>query len=188
MLGIPAPLTRYLTKGCPMPSRYFPLDPPIKVDFHCNHCGAEATAIAGVLAPEEAVQDNRLAFDKLEGLYCPTCFEKIQTGDVVRRHDPLSQPGESAPSEENRRHEQQLTRNETTMNTPTTTARPARASAPAAAPATRTVSFVKEKETKNTVKFQEQPAPSQPPVCGTLYLQQWFAGQANSVQVEISLS
>ena len=174
-----------------MPSRYFPLDPPIQVDFHCDHCRAEATAIAGVLAPERAVQDNRLAFDKLEGLYCPNCFEKIQTGDVVQRHDPLSQPSASAPSEENRPNEQQLTHNKTTMNTPTTTVRSrttAPAPEPAAAPVTRVVSFVKEKDTTNTVKFKETPTPGQPPVCGALYLQQWFAGAATRVDVEITLS
>ena len=142
-------------------------------------------------APDEALDGNRLAFDKLDALYCDTCFEKIQNGDVVQRHDPLSQPGASVPSEENRPHEQQLTRNQTTMNTPTTTARSratAPAPAPTAAPASRVVSFVKEKDTTNTVKFKETPTPGQPPVCGALYLQQWFCQAATRVDVEITLS
>jgi len=37
-----------------------------------------------------------------------------------------------------------------------------------------TVEFVQERETKNTVRFQEQESPrGDPPVIGTLYLQKW---------------
>lgn len=37
----------------------------------------------------------------------------------------------------------------------------------------RTLTFTIEKETKNTVRYQEQPASGQPPVVGSLYIQQW---------------
>ena len=42
----------------------------------------------------------------------------------------------------------------------------------------KTVKFKVEKETKNTVKYNEVPAEGQPPVIGTLYVQKWFAGNA----------
>ena len=35
------------------------------------------------------------------------------------------------------------------------------------------VEFRREKETKNTVKYEEQPKPGKPPVIGTLYIQKW---------------
>ena len=47
------------------------------------------------------------------------------------------------------------------------------------------VKFVKEKETKKTVRFSETPEPGQPPVIGTLYLQKWFAGDAEKVSVTL---
>ena len=37
------------------------------------------------------------------------------------------------------------------------------------------VAFKKEKETKNTVKYEEVPEQGKPPVIGTMYLQKWFA-------------
>ncbi len=46
--------------------------------------------------------------------------------------------------------------------------------------------FRREKETKNTVRFQEQPAEGRPPVIGTLYVQKWYAGQADELHVVIS--
>ncbi len=48
-----------------------------------------------------------------------------------------------------------------------------------------TVRFEKEKETKNTIKFNEQPEAGKPPVVGSLYLQKWFAGNTSSVTVTI---
>lgn len=47
------------------------------------------------------------------------------------------------------------------------------------------VKFVKEKETKNTIKFAEAPEPGKPPIVGTLYLQKWFAGDKNEVTITI---
>jgi len=45
--------------------------------------------------------------------------------------------------------------------------------------------FEKEKETKNTVRFQEKPEEGSPPVIGTLYVQKWFCGNAKTVEVTI---
>jgi hypothetical protein len=42
---------------------------------------------------------------------------------------------------------------------------------------TRTVSFFFEKETKNTVKFEEVPERGQPAIMGSLYLQKWVVAQ-----------
>jgi len=44
--------------------------------------------------------------------------------------------------------------------------------------------FVKEKDTKNTVKFTEAQVQGQAPVVGTLYVQKWFAGAANQKRVQ----
>jgi hypothetical protein len=45
--------------------------------------------------------------------------------------------------------------------------------------------FKKEKETKNTVRFHEVPEEGKPPVIGTLYLQKWFAGEADTINITI---
>jgi hypothetical protein len=50
----------------------------------------------------------------------------------------------------------------------------------------RTLTFVREKETKNTVRFQEEPAAGEPPVVGTLYVAKWYAGDAQRVVVTIA--
>ena len=50
-----------------------------------------------------------------------------------------------------------------------------------------TVRFVREKETKNTVRFSEVPPDGKPPLIGTLYLQKRVAGSANGVVVELTL-
>ena len=49
----------------------------------------------------------------------------------------------------------------------------------------KTVKFKVEKETKNTVKFEEVPEAGQPPIIGTLYLQKWFAGNASEIEVTV---
>ena len=49
----------------------------------------------------------------------------------------------------------------------------------------RTILLVKEKDTKNTVKFAEVPEEGQPPVCGTLYVQKYFVGSAENLKVTI---
>jgi len=47
--------------------------------------------------------------------------------------------------------------------------------------------FVKEKETKNTIKFEEKPPAGQPPVIGSLYLQKWAVNGAERVTVAVTL-
>ena len=49
----------------------------------------------------------------------------------------------------------------------------------------KTVKFVIEKETKNTVKFNEVPGEGQPPIIGTLYVQKWFVGNATELEVTV---
>ncbi len=52
----------------------------------------------------------------------------------------------------------------------------------------RTLAFIREKETKNTVRFQEEPAPGQPPVIGSLYVAKWYAGDAQRLTVTVEKS
>ena len=49
----------------------------------------------------------------------------------------------------------------------------------------KTVKFTIEKETKNTVKFNEVPGEGQPPIIGTLYIQKWFVGNATELEVTV---
>jgi hypothetical protein len=49
----------------------------------------------------------------------------------------------------------------------------------------KTLLFVKEKDTKNAVRFAEAPVAGQAPVIGTLYVQKWFVGGANNVKVAV---
>ena len=49
----------------------------------------------------------------------------------------------------------------------------------------KTVKFTIEKETKNTVKFNEVPDAGQPPIIGTLYVQKWFVGNAKELEVTV---
>jgi hypothetical protein len=51
---------------------------------------------------------------------------------------------------------------------------------------TRTLTFVREKETKNTIRFQEEPDAGQPPVVGTLYVAKWYAQEAQRLTVTIA--
>ncbi len=47
------------------------------------------------------------------------------------------------------------------------------------------VKFKKEKETKNTVKYEELPEQGKPPVMGTMYLQKWFAADRSEITIDI---
>jgi IS4 transposase len=47
--------------------------------------------------------------------------------------------------------------------------------------------FEREKETKNTVRFQEIPDKGQPPRVGTLYVQKWAVGNAAKLTVTITV-
>ena len=51
----------------------------------------------------------------------------------------------------------------------------------------KTIRFKKEKDTKNTVRFMEEPEDGQPPVVGTLYIQKWFVKERDHVEVTIDL-
>lgn len=50
-----------------------------------------------------------------------------------------------------------------------------------------TIRMTREKETKNTIRFQEQPSPGNAPVLQTLYLQKWLAGSCHAITVTIEL-
>ena len=52
---------------------------------------------------------------------------------------------------------------------------------------TQIIRFAKEKDTKNTVRFNEVPASGKPPVIGTLYLQRWFCGEATECEVTLEI-
>lgn len=47
------------------------------------------------------------------------------------------------------------------------------------------IQFEYEKETKNSVRYQELPEPGEAPVMGTLYVQKWFAGNTKNLQITI---
>ena len=47
------------------------------------------------------------------------------------------------------------------------------------------VKFTIEKETKNSVRYKEQPEDGKAPVMGTLYVQKWFAGETKTLEVTI---
>ena len=51
----------------------------------------------------------------------------------------------------------------------------------------KTVKFTVEKETKNTVKYNEVPAEGKPPIIGTLYVQKWFAGTEAELEVTVRM-
>lgn len=47
------------------------------------------------------------------------------------------------------------------------------------------ITFSYEKETKNSVRYQEQPEAGKAPIVGTLYVQKWFAGGSKTLEVTI---
>jgi hypothetical protein len=49
-----------------------------------------------------------------------------------------------------------------------------------------TIQFTKEKETKNTIRYQEQPAEGQPPIIGTLYVAKFWARVADRLTVTLT--
>lgn len=51
----------------------------------------------------------------------------------------------------------------------------------------KVVKFKKLKETKNTVRFEEETEDGQPPVIGSLYIQKWFAKDRDQVRLSIDL-
>lgn len=59
---------------------------------------------------------------------------------------------------------------------------------PATPSTSRKVTFTKAKETQNTVVFKEDKVAGQPPIIGTLYIQQWVAGEAQHVTLTVELA
>jgi hypothetical protein len=49
-----------------------------------------------------------------------------------------------------------------------------------------TIQFTKEKETKNTIRYQEQPGEGQPPIIGTLYVAKFWAQGADRLTVTLA--
>jgi hypothetical protein len=47
------------------------------------------------------------------------------------------------------------------------------------------VHFEFEKKTKNSLRFKEVPEEGKAPVLGSLYVQNWYAGDSKSLQVTI---
>ena len=52
---------------------------------------------------------------------------------------------------------------------------------------TEIIRFAKEKDTKNTVRFNEVPASGKAPVIGSLYLKKWFCGEATECEVTLEI-
>ncbi|WP_169565807.1 hypothetical protein [Neptunomonas japonica] len=48
-----------------------------------------------------------------------------------------------------------------------------------------TVTFEYEKETKNSVRYQEVPEEGKAPIMGSLYVQKWFAGNTKLLEITI---
>lgn len=52
---------------------------------------------------------------------------------------------------------------------------------------THTITLKREKETKNTVRFEEEAPKGSPPIVGTLYVQKWAAGDAKEITATLEL-
>jgi hypothetical protein len=55
-------------------------------------------------------------------------------------------------------------------------------------PALASLIFVLEKETKNTVRYQEEPALNTPPVVGSLYVQKWALAPAYPARLTVTIA
>lgn len=55
-------------------------------------------------------------------------------------------------------------------------------------PAAKEILFQREKETKNTVKFEEVPPEGQPKIIGSLYVQKFAAGAAQAVKLSLEFA
>lgn len=47
------------------------------------------------------------------------------------------------------------------------------------------VKFSFEKETKNSLRYKEEPEAGKAPIVGTLYVQKWFAGNSKNLEITI---
>lgn len=50
---------------------------------------------------------------------------------------------------------------------------------------TASITFIYEKETKNSVRYKEEPELGKAPVVGSLYVQKWFAGDTKILTVTL---
>ena len=50
----------------------------------------------------------------------------------------------------------------------------------------QTINFTIERETKNTVRYQEE-ADGKPPAIGTIYVQKWFLGQNPPQRIAVTI-
>ena len=51
--------------------------------------------------------------------------------------------------------------------------------------AEKTIKFELEKVNKNSVRYKELPEDGLPPVIGSIYVQKWFAGKNEKIEVTI---
>ena len=49
-----------------------------------------------------------------------------------------------------------------------------------------TLQFSKEKETKNTIRYRDQPEEGQPPIIGTLYVAKFWARGADRLTITVT--
>ncbi|MEP0201627.1 MAG: hypothetical protein ABJ084_07200 [Halioglobus sp.] len=49
----------------------------------------------------------------------------------------------------------------------------------------KVIKFEVEKETKNSVRYKELPPEGEAPIVGSLYVQKWFAGKTQTLEVTI---
>jgi hypothetical protein len=47
------------------------------------------------------------------------------------------------------------------------------------------IKFILEKQNKNSVRYKEVPEDGMPPVLGSIYVQKWFAGNSQTIEVTI---
>ena len=50
---------------------------------------------------------------------------------------------------------------------------------------TKTIKFELEKKNKNSVRFKEVPEDGMPPVLGSIYVQKWYAGDSQNIEITI---
>ena len=48
-----------------------------------------------------------------------------------------------------------------------------------------TRTFKRSKETEHTIVYKEASGAGQPPIVGTIYVQKWFAGDAQAISVTV---
>jgi len=48
-----------------------------------------------------------------------------------------------------------------------------------------TLTFELEKQNKNSVRYQEKPKDGMPPILGSIYVQKWYAGNNQTIEITI---